>query len=632
MSSFRFAVLGDRSSMNETEFRLVLEKVKSLPVQPEFILFVGDLIFGYSPSLEFQRWKEIVSDYYPISKVFPAFGNHDRDETIFSEAFSHLPNDQLPGYQRTVYYFDVENTRFIVLNSDRKDQNNNYIIGCDQRRWLEDLLKNNDKTHTFVLFHVPAFPIGQHYGDSLHINQKEKDALWQILDKYGVSAVFVGHEHNYNRRLIDYSFSSNNSIFNNFIYQLTIGVSGSYRHTGVTDARNVQAGPFGDQQYLIVDIFEDWAVFTANNVQNRQLDFFIHHSTKKYTQLQEMLIKLGDIWKYSDDGLDRGDSWRRINFDDSNWFSGPTKIGYGDGNESTIVSYGSNEENKTITTYFRKAFAIVNPLDYQFFHLKLFKEDGAIVYVNGTEVLRSNMPKGPVNYTTLANTVLSDYDEIIAIDTTISPNMLLPGINMIAVEVHQSDPSSSDLGFSLELTGIKKTPEVQTLIPFRSTWRYWDHGAGVDPTWKLDSFNDVSWKAGPAILGYGNGDEATVLSYGPNPNQKYITYYFRKTFTVHNPLDYESLNLKLLRDDGAVVYINGIEVFKTNMPDGSITYQTLASSPIVFTEEDLVIKEISPRFLKSGENIISVEIHQVSPSSSDIHFDLELLGMKRQSQ
>ena len=403
MASFRFIVIGDRSSNNEAEFRLVLEKVKSLPVQPEFILFVGDLILGHSPSIEFQRWKEIVSDYFPINKVFPAFGNHDVDETIFSQMFPHLPNNQLPDYQRTAYYFDVNNTRFIILNSDRKDRNNNYIIGSDQRIWLEGLLKNNDKAHAFVLFHVPAFPIGHHYGDSLHLNQKERNALWKILDKYHVSAVFVGHEHNYNRRLIDHTFSSNTIAFKNFIYQSTIGVSGSGKNMSVIDSQNLKAGPFGDQHYLIVDIFDDWAAFTVNDIKNNQLDFFIHHSTRKHYPLQDTLIKSGDIWKYSDDGSDQGVNWRGISFNDSVWFKGPTKIGDGDGNESTIVSYGSNQENKPITTYFRKAFAIENPSDYQNIHLKVLKVDGAIVYLNGVEVFRSNMPKGPVDYKTLAN-------------------------------------------------------------------------------------------------------------------------------------------------------------------------------------------------------------------------------------
>ena len=403
MNSFRFIVMGDRSSNNENEFRMVFEKIKNLPVQPQFILFVGDLIFGQNISSELRAWKDIVNDYYPIPQVFPAFGNHDRDESIFSQMFPHLPNEQLPGFQRTVYYFDVDNTRFIVLNSNRKDSNGRYIIDSRQRNWLEGLLKNNGKTHTFVMFHVPAYPIGHHYGESLDANPEERDALMSILDKYNVTATIVGHEHNYNRRLIDHSFSSNNRTFENFIYQLTIGVSGASKSMSVTDSRNVVVGPAGEQHYLIVDIIEDWSIFTVNDINNNQLDFVVHRSPIKPDHLQETLIPHGAIWKYLDDGSNQGTDWRNVSFNDSAWFSGPSKLGYGDGNESTIVSYGPDPANKPITTYFRKRFAIVDPSVYQDIILKLLKDDGAVVYLNGTEVLRSNMPDGSTEYKTLAS-------------------------------------------------------------------------------------------------------------------------------------------------------------------------------------------------------------------------------------
>lgn len=629
MNSFRFIVMGDRSSNNENEFRMVFEKIKNLPVQPQFILFVGDLIFGQNISSELRAWKDIVNDYYPIPQVFPAFGNHDRDESIFSQMFPHLPNEQLPGFQRTVYYFDVDNTRFIVLNSNRKDSKGRYIIDSRQRNWLEGLLKNNEKTHTFVMFHVPAYPIGHHYGESLDANPEERDALMSILDKYNVTATIVGHEHNYNRRLIDHSFSSNNRTFENFIYQLTIGVSGASKSMSVTDSRNVVVGPAGEQHYLIVDIIEDWSIFTVNDINNNQLDFVVHRSPIKPDHLQETLIPHGAIWKYLDDGSNQGTDWRKVSFNDSAWFSGPSKLGYGDGNESTIVSYGPDPANKPITTYFRKRFAIVDPSVYQDIIFKLLKDDGAVVYLNGTEVLRSNMPAGATEYKTLASSCLHDYSELILNESIISPSVLTPGINILAVEIHQVSPSSSDISFSLELIANKKPPKIQALIPLKSNWKYIDDGSDQGTAWRFLSFNDVSWKAGPAKLGYGNGDEATVLNYGPNPSQKQITSYFRKSLIVNDPSSYELLTLRLLRDDGAVVYMNGMEVLRTNMPNSTINFKTLASSPIFSTEGNFVKRTISPNFLKSGNNVIAVEIHQSSPSSSDISFDLELIGIQQ---
>ena len=72
---------------------------------------------------------------------------------------------------------------------------------------------------------------------------------------------------------------------------------------------------------------------------------------------------------------------------------------------------------------------------------------------------------------------------------------------------------------------------------------------------------------GSAPFGYGDGDEATVLSYGPAVTNKFITTYFRRAFTVANTSVIHALTLRLLRDDGAVVYLNGAEVFRSNMPD-----------------------------------------------------------------
>ena len=119
-----------------------------------------------------------------------------------------------------------------------------------------------------------------------------------------------------------------------------------------------------------------------------------------------------------------------------------------------------------------------------------------------------------------------------------------------------------------------------SLIPQGATWKYLDNGTNQGTAWYSTAFNDTSWKSGPAQLGYGDGDEATTVGYGSDPNNKYITTYFRKTFTVTNPSQFNGLTLDLLRDDGAVIYVNGQEVARSNMPTGTIDYQTLAATAI----------------------------------------------------
>ena len=165
------------------------------------------------------------------------------------------------------------------------------------------------------------------------------------------------------------------------------------------------------------------------------------------------------------------------------------------------------------------------------------------------------------------------------------------------------------------------------LVPAGSTWHYRDDGSDQGTAWRGAGFDDAGWAAGPAQLGYGDGDEATAVSFGGNAASKHITTYFRRTFAVGNPADFSSLGLRILRDDGAVVYLNGAEVFRTNLPAGTITSTTLASTAIGGTDESAFVSAgIAPSLLVAGSNVIAVEVHQSDPASSDLSFDLELLG------
>ncbi len=166
----------------------------------------------------------------------------------------------------------------------------------------------------------------------------------------------------------------------------------------------------------------------------------------------------------------------------------------------------------------------------------------------------------------------------------------------------------------------------QTLmVGWGASWKYLDDGSNQGNSWTQIAFNDASWNSGNAELGYGDGDETTTVSYGPSSSNKYITTYFRQTFNVSNPSQYTQLLGELVRDDGAVVYINGVEVFRSNMPGGNIGHTTLASGTIGFPfEDDIHTFATSASLLINGNNVICVEVHQENTSSSDISFKLQL--------
>ena len=172
---------------------------------------------------------------------------------------------------------------------------------------------------------------------------------------------------------------------------------------------------------------------------------------------------------------------------------------------------------------------------------------------------------------------------------------------------------------AITVTAVDST----TLISSNALWRYLDDGSNQGTAWRGAGFDDSAWAQGPAQLGYGDGDEATVVSFGPSSGNKYITTYFRKSFDVPDASAISALNLWLLRDDGAVVYLNGTEIFRTNLLGTTITNTTRASSSI----DDLVDRAtVSAALLVNGANVLAVEIHQQAPNSSDISFDFELKG------
>ncbi len=166
---------------------------------------------------------------------------------------------------------------------------------------------------------------------------------------------------------------------------------------------------------------------------------------------------------------------------------------------------------------------------------------------------------------------------------------------------------------------------THTLLVRGSEWKYFDNGTFPGASWNSAAYDDNSWKTGAAQLGYGDGDETTVVDYGSNSNNKYTTTYFRTSFQIADISDIQSLNFKLLRDDGAIVYLNGREVVRSNMPSGTVEYSTLASSTVSGGDEDAFFEfTVGPEALLNGINYLAVEIHQITGSSSDISFDLEL--------
>jgi hypothetical protein len=161
-----------------------------------------------------------------------------------------------------------------------------------------------------------------------------------------------------------------------------------------------------------------------------------------------------------------------------------------------------------------------------------------------------------------------------------------------------------------------------------STWKYWDQGNLPAANWNTSAYNDAGWPTGAAQLGYGDGDEATTLSYGPNSGDKYTTTWFRKQFSVSAVSRIQELTLGVQRDDGVVVYLNGVEVSRSNMPVSAIDETTFANSAVGGAAENTFYEaQVDPALLVEGANLLAIEVHQANGGSSDISFDLELSAL-----
>lgn len=161
-------------------------------------------------------------------------------------------------------------------------------------------------------------------------------------------------------------------------------------------------------------------------------------------------IASGDDWSYLDDGSNQGTAWRAPSFNDSSWASGPSQLGYGDGDETTVVSFGGNPTDKHPTTYFRKTINIDDPTVFENFALNYTYDDAIVVYLNGNEVARENINSNPA-FDDFAN---RNGPENGTASRTLLPSAFVVGANTFAVEIHNVSAGSSDISFDLDLTGI----------------------------------------------------------------------------------------------------------------------------------------------------------------------------------
>ena len=343
------------------------------------------------------------------------------------------------------------------------------------------------------------------------------------------------------------------------------------------------------------------------------------------------LIPAKAAWRYDDSGTDLGTAWRAASYDDAEWPDGTGPLGYGT-EINTLLSYGLDPADKRRTAYFRKHF-FLDPQELgtnRLLSLRALFDDGFVAYLNGHEVTRQAMPGGTIAYNTAA-AVHNHNETYETLDLTAHLDKLVAGENVLAVEVHQWGPTSSDLVMDMELllTKVSGGPVEQPVAPRGSTWAYRKGTAEASSPatdWRRPGFDDSGWPRGTGPVGY--SDYGVLLGTElPDMRGNYTSIFLRRTFNVSEPLLVGTITIEADFDDGFILLINGCEVRRHNVAGSPGSFVSRHATATANENGTLAISLAGAQIpvLRAGTNVLAAQMFNRSlTESGDSHFDAAL--------
>lgn len=274
--------------------------------RPDLIFATGDLIQGYTDdtlytSLQYQTFLESTWPISAMIPVLPVMGNHDATAPLVERSRMNMiprkppssPEDyweryfvaprngpvaphRRPPYMENVYYVDLGDALFAVLNSDywyrvRDGKKLSQRVDEIQRKWLRRILKKHAGERSFVFFHEPAYPVSKHYGSSLDAHPGARDSLWEILVKGKVDVVVCGHEHCYARVLVDKNVDAR---WTNPIWEFISGRAGAplyRRNENLPYEKEIKAFSLLEH-YILFTVSKDKITFETKALTGEEID------------------------------------------------------------------------------------------------------------------------------------------------------------------------------------------------------------------------------------------------------------------------------------------------------------------------------------------------------------------------
>ncbi len=451
----------------------------------DLMILLGDNAYLDGTDLQYQ-YAMFENMYEAILKktvVWPTLGNHDAlssdgatESGPYFDIFDLPANGEAGGLAsgtEAYYSFDRGDIHFVVLDSQTLDR----TVSGAMATWLQADLAANTLTWTIAFWHHPPYSKGSHDSDTGIESTDMRQVFLPILENAGVDLVLSAHSHAYERSFLVSGHYGLSSTFDPALHTVSgldgrIGLGGGYRKeitamgsldgtvyvvSGASGSLGIGSGTLDHPTSLVtipllgslvLDIRENQLDARYIGHTGVLADFFsIVKNGVTPVQTSHLPVLQQQSWRFEDSGTDLGTSWIQPNFDDSSWSLGMAPLGFGAPNLNTIVSSGNNPNQVNPTTYLRRTFFVdLKTSEIDLFEAAVLFDDGYVMYLNGTEVARSDsMPGGTPTYTTLA--MNHEADVLERVDLNASIPLLQQGLNTLAIEVHQDGPMSPDLFF-----------------------------------------------------------------------------------------------------------------------------------------------------------------------------------------
>lgn len=503
-------------------------------------------------------------------------GNHDN--TIHYEYHFNVPNQnpELGNYDQSGgnYYFTYGDALFINLNSNQTD-------AAQHIRFMEETAEataGQGYKWKFVVLHHSIYSAAVHSRSEHVVGLRE--ALVPAIDRLDIDAVLMGHDHSYVRTYQMKEFKP--------IQNLKVEGGASVNPEGTVYLTGNSAS--GSKFYDMYDTPEPYAAVREQLELPTFMNVDVTPTSLEFTTYRTDTMEVVDSYKIiKDEGIE-------VEF--------PAL-------ERAELTASSEVLATEPTEFYPEVRLDVEGTNVEGGPYDLFQED--ITFKTEPEGRIQIAPTGVVTAAENAS----------------------PGAVEVWAEISADGKSMVTDRITLELVDHAET----ALLDLGAEWAYLDDGSEQDEEWRQPDFDDSGWETGNAPLGYPEEEEhsdygpiQTEISYGDDEGDKYPTSYFRTSFDVEDPEAIGNLGLiDFAADDAAVVYLNGEEIGRYNLPEGDIPTDAylldFAGEEILEENKDqrITLDEEALGLLVEGENVLAVQIHQDSPQSSDVYWDMKFV-------